>query len=192
MQFQSHNASSNLHSCHVWSTKWVQVGVRWGWGQIGLGPVSKHVLILQAIKAGGSCPFMKAKAKAKNNFKEAILAQPVDVEEVGKQGRRKGVCPYYTARSAVPEAQLVLLPYSALLAQVSETWAWAYRSWLGRYLHPLSAYDSTRRVGPLRAWIIQGCSCDMTAECRCPVVDILGCFPTCLSAIIYQRTASSL
>ena len=83
-----------------------------------MGPVSKHVLILQAIKVGGSCPFMKAKAKAKNNFQEAILAQPVDVEELGKQGRRKGVCPYYTARSAVPEAQLVLLPYSALLAQV--------------------------------------------------------------------------
>lgn len=62
---------------------------------------------------------MKAKPKAKDNFKEAILAQPVDVEELGKQGRRKGVCPYYTARSAVPDAQLVLLPYSALLAQVS-------------------------------------------------------------------------
>lgn len=64
---------------------------------------------------------MKAKPKAKDNFKEAILAQPVDVEELGKQGRRKGVCPYYTARSAVPDAQLVLLPYSALLAQVSHT-----------------------------------------------------------------------
>ena len=64
---------------------------------------------------------MKAKATAKDNFREAILAQPVDVEELGKQGRRKLVCPYYTARSAVPDAQLVLLPYSALLAQVSQT-----------------------------------------------------------------------
>ena len=62
---------------------------------------------------------MKAKPKAKDNFREAILTQPVDVEELGKQGRRKGVCPYYTARSAVPDAQLVLLPYSALLAEVS-------------------------------------------------------------------------
>ena len=42
----------------------------------------------------------------------------MDVEELGKLGRRKLVCPYYTARSAVPDAQLVLLPYSALLAQV--------------------------------------------------------------------------
>ena len=64
---------------------------------------------------------MKAKSKAKDNFKEAILSQPVDVEELGKQGRRKSVCPYYTARSAMPDAQLVLLPYSALLAQVRQT-----------------------------------------------------------------------
>lgn len=63
---------------------------------------------------------MKAKPRAKENFQDAILAQPVDVEELGKQGRRKGLCPYYTARSAVPDAQLVLLPYSALLAQVSQ------------------------------------------------------------------------
>ncbi|DBA94863.1 TPA: hypothetical protein ACH3X1_002400 [Trebouxia sp. C0004] len=72
----------------------------------------------KARTAGGSCPFLSGKAKAKN-FKEAILAQPVDVEELGKLGRRKMVCPYYTARSAVPEAQLVLLPYSALLSQES-------------------------------------------------------------------------
>jgi len=62
---------------------------------------------------------LRGKTKAKDNLKEAILAQPVDVEELGRLGRRKMVCPYYTARSAVPEAQLVLLPYSALLSQVS-------------------------------------------------------------------------
>ena len=78
---------------------------------------------MQATKAAGSCPFLKAKAKSKENFKEAILAQPVDVEELGKQGRRKLVCPYYTARSAVPDVQLVLLPYSAVLAQVSQQFA---------------------------------------------------------------------
>ncbi|DBA85066.1 TPA: hypothetical protein ACH3X2_005791 [Trebouxia sp. C0005] len=73
----------------------------------------------KARTAAGSCPFLRGKTKAKDNFKEAILAQPVDVEELGKLGRRKMVCPYYTARSAVPEAQLVLLPYSALLSQES-------------------------------------------------------------------------
>lgn len=123
------DTASNLHPSGILN----ELGP--GWAQIDgvrLGPVSKHVPTLQATKAGGSCPFMNAKAKAKHNFKEAILAQPVDVEELGKQGRRKGVCPYYIARSAVPEAQLVLLPYSALLAQVSQTafmmWAQAHNS----------------------------------------------------------------
>ena len=88
------------------------------WGLVG--STQQACADVQATKAAGSCPFLKAKAKAKENFKEAILAQPVDVEELGKQGRRKVVCPYYTARSAVPDAQLVLLPYSALLAQVSQ------------------------------------------------------------------------
>ena len=72
----------------------------------------------QVKRTGGACPFLQAKTKAKDNFKEAILAQPIDVEELGRLGRRKKVCPYYTARSGLPEAQLVLLPYSALLAQV--------------------------------------------------------------------------
>ena len=73
----------------------------------------------QVKRTGGACPFLQAETKAKDNFKEAILAQPIDVEELGRLGRRKMVCPYYTARSGLPEAQLVLLPYSALLAQVS-------------------------------------------------------------------------
>lgn len=107
------SASSTQTSARFRSS-WVQAL------EVKLGTVSKLVPF-QAIKGGGSCPFMKAKSKAKDNFKEAILSQPVDVEELGKQGRRKSVCPYYTARSAMPDAQLVLLPYSALLAQVRQT-----------------------------------------------------------------------
>lgn len=50
-------------------------------------------------------------------MQDAVLALPMDVEDLGKLGRRKGVCPYYAARAAVPEADLVLLPYAALLLQ---------------------------------------------------------------------------
>jgi hypothetical protein len=50
---------------------------------------------------------------------DAVLALPMDVEELGRLGRRKGTCPYYAARAALPEADLVLLPYSALLLQAS-------------------------------------------------------------------------
>lgn len=77
----------------------------------------------QAKKASGKCPFLQAKTQTKTNVQDAILAQPMDVEDLAKLGRSKLVCPYYTARSAVPDAQLVLLPYSALLAQVSHTQA---------------------------------------------------------------------
>ena len=48
----------------------------------------------------------------------AVLALPMDVEDLARLGRRKEACPYYAARAALPEADLVLLPYSALLAQV--------------------------------------------------------------------------
>lgn len=35
-------------------------------------------------------------------------------------GRRKAVCPYYAARGAAAEADLLLVPYGALLTQVPE------------------------------------------------------------------------
>lgn len=46
-----------------------------------------------------------------------MLAAPMDVEELARLGRRRGACPYYGARAALPEADLVLLPYAALLSQ---------------------------------------------------------------------------
>ena len=52
-------------------------------------------------------------------MQDEVLALPMDVEDLGKLGRRKEVCPYYAARAAVPQADLVLLPYAALLLQAS-------------------------------------------------------------------------
>lgn len=49
---------------------------------------------------------------------ERILGQPMDVEELSRVGAQKAVCPYYSARSAVPGADIVLLPYGALLSKV--------------------------------------------------------------------------
>lgn len=49
---------------------------------------------------------------------ERMLAVPMDVEELSRLGERKGVCPYYTSRAALPSADVVLLPYTALLVQV--------------------------------------------------------------------------
>ncbi len=44
---------------------------------------------------------------------------PMDVEDMARLGRRKELCPYYAARAALPEADLVLLPYPALLLKVT-------------------------------------------------------------------------
>lgn len=63
-----------------------------------------------------SCPlYVPAKIDALRN---AALATPMDVEDLGTLGKRLGGCPYFAARSAVADADLVLLPYSALLVKV--------------------------------------------------------------------------
>ena len=46
------------------------------------------------------------------------MKAPIDVEELSRLGGRRGVCPYYASRAAVPAADFILLPYSALLSQV--------------------------------------------------------------------------
>ena len=51
-------------------------------------------------------------------LQEAIAAQAMDVEDLARQGRAKGTCPYYAARAAAASADLVLMPYSTLLSQV--------------------------------------------------------------------------
>ena len=56
--------------------------------------------------------------RSKCMVQDAVLAMPMDVEDLSKLGRRKEACPYYAARAALPEADLVLLPYAALLLQV--------------------------------------------------------------------------
>ncbi len=50
-------------------------------------------------------------------WQERMLAEPMDVEELSQLGERQGVCPYYTSRAALPSADIVLLPYSALLVK---------------------------------------------------------------------------
>ncbi|CAK0764311.1 hypothetical protein CVIRNUC_003145 [Coccomyxa viridis] len=63
------------------------------------------------------CPYRKSKRTSLRHLKDAVLAVPMDVEDLGKLGRRKEACPYYAARAALLEADLVLLPYAALLLQ---------------------------------------------------------------------------
>jgi hypothetical protein len=64
----------------------------------------------------------------------------MDVEELARLGRRRGACPYYAARAALPEADLVLLPYAALLAQARAP----------RRARPLG--------GPRQVWVQEACA----------------------------------
>ena len=48
------------------------------------------------------------------------VAMMTEIEELLALGKREGSCPYYATRAALPEAQLVLLPYAALLHEVHD------------------------------------------------------------------------
>ncbi|OUS45297.1 hypothetical protein BE221DRAFT_77225 [Ostreococcus tauri] len=69
-----------------------------------------------------ACPFLSKRRKALLELKEAALAKPMDIEDLAKLGETRRACPYYAARSALPEADLVLMPYASLLhADTRET-----------------------------------------------------------------------
>ncbi len=64
----------------------------------------------------GTCPFYnQVKVRA---LQDALLGTPMDVEDLGTLGRRMGGCPYFAARRAIHEADVVLLPYNAVLIKV--------------------------------------------------------------------------
>lgn len=63
------------------------------------------------------CPYIATGTPAADAVRDIILAHPMDIEELAKLGSRKSICPYYACRRAVPEADIVLAPYSALLVK---------------------------------------------------------------------------
>lgn len=50
-----------------------------------------------------------------SDFKDEVLADVLDIEDVVKVGRGVKGCPYYTTRLAVPESEIVIMPYNVLL-----------------------------------------------------------------------------
>ncbi|KAK2459645.1 hypothetical protein APHAL10511_008290 [Amanita phalloides] len=49
------------------------------------------------------------------DFRDEILATPKDIEDLAEAGRMTTVCPYFGSRRAIPQAELVTLPYNLLL-----------------------------------------------------------------------------
>ncbi|KAK0187881.1 helicase C-terminal domain-containing protein [Armillaria mellea] len=48
-------------------------------------------------------------------FRDQILASPKDIEDLATAGRIVNLCPYFGSRRAIPQAELVTLPYNLLL-----------------------------------------------------------------------------
>ncbi|RSH93859.1 minichromosome maintenance protein 5 [Saitozyma podzolica] len=73
---------------------------------------------LDMQKAGKTrCEFLPSKADetAMLDARDAVLASVKDIEDIVAMGKASCVCPYYSTRRAVKQAQLVTLPYNLLL-----------------------------------------------------------------------------
>lgn len=62
------------------------------------------------------CKYLTVGSRAGDTTRDMVLAQPIDIEALASLGRKRAVCPYYTARDAAQEADIILVPYSALLS----------------------------------------------------------------------------
>ncbi|KAN0087763.1 Helicase C-terminal domain containing protein [Tylopilus felleus] len=49
------------------------------------------------------------------DLRDQILASPKDIEDLATAGKNAQTCPYYGSRKAIPQAELVTLPYNLLL-----------------------------------------------------------------------------
>ncbi|KAG8214759.1 ATP-dependent DNA helicase [Butyriboletus roseoflavus] len=53
------------------------------------------------------------------DLRDQILASPKDIEDLATSGRNAQTCPYYASRRAIPQAELVTLPYNLLLQKTA-------------------------------------------------------------------------
>ncbi|EIW70152.1 hypothetical protein TREMEDRAFT_29466 [Tremella mesenterica DSM 1558] len=68
------------------------------------------------MQKSSECEFLpKSEDVAMLDARDAVLAEVRDIEDIVQMGRKCGVCPYYSTRRAVKQAQLVTLPYNLLL-----------------------------------------------------------------------------
>ncbi|KAJ3847929.1 helicase C-terminal domain-containing protein [Lentinula lateritia] len=72
---------------------------------------------LLAEKKEKRCPYLPPVGEEvrMNEFRDQILATPKDIEDLALSGRVSGICPYFASRKAVPQAELITLPYNLLL-----------------------------------------------------------------------------
>jgi len=65
------------------------------------------------------CPYLRRGSKSSAALADMILAEPMDIEDLASIGEKRATCPYYAARDAAMESDIVLAPYTSLLVQES-------------------------------------------------------------------------
>ncbi|CAG9464272.1 unnamed protein product [Pedinophyceae sp. YPF-701] len=72
----------------------------------------------KATAMAKGCEFLcKGRERDRARMRDAILAAPMDIEDLAKLGSSRRVCPYYAARDALPHADVVCVPYSSVLSR---------------------------------------------------------------------------
>ncbi|KIM43305.1 hypothetical protein M413DRAFT_18375 [Hebeloma cylindrosporum] len=68
-------------------------------------------------KEGKRCKFLPPVGEEEKmlDFRDQILASPKDIEDLATAGRLANTCPYFGSRRAIPQAEIVTLPYNLLL-----------------------------------------------------------------------------
>ncbi|XP_052869609.1 ATP-dependent DNA helicase DDX11 [Anopheles cruzii] len=64
-------------------------------------------------KVAQSCPFYNQRAI--EGLKNGTLFEVPDIEDLVKAGKREKACPYYASRAAIPDAQVLMVPYQLIL-----------------------------------------------------------------------------
>ncbi|XP_054265114.1 ATP-dependent DNA helicase DDX11 [Macrosteles quadrilineatus] len=71
-------------------------------------------LTTKKSKVASGCLFLRS-SQAVNRLTEEALVKVQDVEALVEKGKKHSACPYYATRSAVPMAQVLVVPYNTLL-----------------------------------------------------------------------------
>ncbi|KAI1608952.1 chromosome transmission fidelity protein 1 [Exophiala viscosa] len=63
------------------------------------------------------CPYLPSKEDKERVelFRDKVIAQIKDIEDIGELGRSMELCPYYAGRAAISRAEVLTLPYPLLL-----------------------------------------------------------------------------
>lgn len=82
-----------------------------------IGDLDERCRELQQGQAGRRCQYLPPPEDGIKmlDFRDQILAFPKDIEDLAAAGRNADTCPYYGSRKAIPQAELVTLPYNLLL-----------------------------------------------------------------------------